>query len=129
MWYVDTSALAKLVVAEEESKALRRWLTEEDRQPIAADLARTELVRAVRRVAPALMLQARMVLDAVTLVTVSTAIFESAGRLEPIDMRSLDAIHLATALELGDELDGLVSYDQRLVDAAESNGVTCISPT
>ena len=61
-YYLDTSALTKLVVAEPESTSLRRWLTAPDRQPVSSDLARTELLRAVRRAAPDRMTQARAVL-------------------------------------------------------------------
>jgi predicted nucleic acid-binding protein len=126
--YLDTSALAKLVVAEPESAALRTWLREADRQPVSSDLARTELLRAVRRIAPKRVLQARAVLDAITLTEVTTSLFEEAGRLDPAALRSLDAIHLAAALDLGDDLDGLVTYDERLGEAARLNGITVLAP-
>ena len=127
-FYIDTSALVKLVVAEAESAALRSWLMEGDRALVACDLARTELMRAVRRAVPDRVLQARAVLDAVTLVGVSTAGCEEAGRIEPVEVRSLDAVHLAAALDLGDDLEGLVTYDDRLAEAAASNGVTVVMP-
>jgi predicted nucleic acid-binding protein len=127
-FYVDTSALVKLVVAEAETSALRAWLGESARELVSCDLARTELMRAVRRVVPDRVLQARKVLDAVTLVQVTPAVFESAGRLDPVELRSLDSIHLAAALDLGDDLDGLVTYDDRLADAAVSNGVAVVAP-
>lgn len=127
-FYVDTSALVKLVVAESETAALRSWLADDDRELVACDLVRTELIRAVRRSVPDRVLQARAVLDAIILVEASTGVFEEAGRLEPSVLRSLDAIHLAAALDLGDELEGLVTYDDRLASAAESNGVTVVSP-
>lgn len=127
-FYIDTSALVKLVVAEAETLALRSWLTREDRDLVACDLARTELMRTVRRVVPDRALQARAVLDAVNLVGVSTSVFEDAGRLEPAMMRSLDALHLAAALDLGDDLEGLVTYDDRLADAATANGVVVVAP-
>ena len=125
--YLDTSALTKLVVAEAESKALRAWL-KTDREPVACDLARTELIRAVRRSAPDRLLQARAVLDALTLIQVTPSIFEQASRLDPTALRSLDAIHLAAALDLGDDLDGLVTYDDRLAEAAGINGISVTSP-
>ena len=74
------------------------------------------------------MLLAREVLDAVTLVHVTPAVFENAGRLDPSGLRSLDAIHLAAALDLGDDLDGLIAYDDRLAAAAVSNGVVVVAP-
>jgi len=127
--YLDTSALAKLVVAEPETAALRAWLSEVDRDLVACDLARTELLRAVRRVAPDRVLQARAVLDSITLIDLSASLFEQAGRLDPTTLRSLDAIHLAAALDLGDDLDGLVTYDDRLAEAARSNGIAAVAPS
>jgi predicted nucleic acid-binding protein len=127
-FYVDTSALVKLVVAEAETTALRSWLADVDRDLVSCDLARTELMRAVRRIVPDRALQARAVLDSVTLVDVRSSVFEEAGRLDPSVLRSLDAIHLAAALDLGDDLEGLVTYDDRLAEAAEANGVAAFSP-
>jgi uncharacterized protein len=126
--YVDTSALAKLVVAEAQTAELQAWLRDEDREPVACDLARTELLRVVRRLAPDLLLRAREVLASITLTEVTSAIFEQAGRLDPASMRSLDAIHLAAALDLGDDLEGMVTYDERLAAAALLNGIPVIAP-
>ncbi|MDP9164665.1 MAG: type II toxin-antitoxin system VapC family toxin [Actinomycetota bacterium] len=127
-FYLDTSALAKLVVAEPETAALRAWLAEQDRTLVSSDLARTELTRAVRRVAPERMIDAHAVLDGLTLLTVPASMFAAAGRLDPVDLRSLDAVHLAAALELGDDLEGLVAYDERLQRAARLNGIDVIAP-
>lgn len=127
-YYVDTSALVKLVVAEPETAAFRTWLEEPGRELVACDLARTELMRAVRRVVPDRVLRARKVLDAIVLMHVTPAVFEDAGRLDPTSLRSLDAIHLAAALDLGDDLEGLITYDSRLVDAAVSNGIAVVAP-
>jgi len=128
-FYVDTSALVKLVVAEPETDSLRVWLTAAERDPVASDLARTELFRAVRRAAPDRLVDARAVLDAMNLIEVTTAIFEAAGRLEPMSLRSLDALHVAAALDLGDDLAGFVTYDERLAEAAAANGISVVSPT
>ena len=127
-YYLDTSALVKLVVAEAETEALRQWLGEEDRRPVAGDLVRTELMRAVRRVAPDRLVRVREVLDGLTLVALSTSVFHEAGRLEPPELRSLDALHLAVALSLGDDLDGIVAYDDRFVAAAEAHGIPALGP-
>lgn len=67
-------------------------------------------------------------LDAVTLTEVTTALFEAAGRLDPEILRTLDAIHVAAALDLGDDLEGMVTYDERLAKAAEANGISVTSP-
>jgi hypothetical protein len=128
-FYLDTSALVKLVVREPETDSLRDWLAETPRDPVTCDLARTELLRAVRRVAPDLLVQARMVLDLVTITEVTTAVFEAAGRLDPAILRTLDAIHVAAALDLGDDLEGMVTYDERLAQAAEQNGIRVTAPT
>ena len=126
--YLDTSALVKLVVAEAETPALRAWLTEVERSPLASDLARTELLRVVRRSALDRVLEARAVLDAITLIELTTAIFEQAGRLDPAILRTLDALHLASALSLGDDLESMVTYDDRLADAARANGIPVTAP-
>lgn len=128
-FYIDTSALAKLVVAEAESEPLKDWVEREQRDLIACDLVRTELQRAVRRVAPDRATRSRAVLDSITLTAVTPAIFEEAGRLDPATLRSLDAIHLASALDLGDDLEGLITYDDRLAAASEANGVAVVAPT
>lgn len=126
--YLDTSALAKLVVAEAASDALQAWLNADDRTAVSSDLARTELMRAVRRRVPDRLVRARAVLDAVTLLAVTPAVFDAAGRLDPVELRALDALHVAAALELGDDLEGLVTYDERLALAAQGNGIEVLAP-
>ena len=128
-YYIDTSALVKLVVAEPESDALRASLEVADVDVVSSDLARTELMRAVRRAAPDRAPHARAVLDSVLVLTLGTDTYESAGRLDPSIMRTLDALHLAAALELGDDLDGFVTYDDRLAAAARSHGMVIVAPT
>lgn len=128
-YYLDTSAAVKLVVEEVGSKALRTWLSASMSPIVSSDLLRTELLRATRRGAPDQAQQARAVLDSVTLISISTAIFEHAGTIEPDLLRSLDAIHLAAALDLGDDLDGIITYDDRLTAAAASLGLRVIAPT
>ncbi len=95
---------------------------------MTSDLTRTELARAVRRVDTGLSVRAQQVLDAFVLLGVTSAVCDAAGRLEPSTLRSLDAIHLASALQLGDELDALVTYDERLAVAADAYGVTVVTP-
>lgn len=75
------------------------------------------------------MQQARAVLDSVVLITLSTALFERAGDLEPDLLRSLDALHLAAALDLGDDLDGIITYDDRRSSAATPLGISVIAPS
>jgi predicted nucleic acid-binding protein len=120
--YIDTSALVKLVVHEAETSALRQWLDDRTSDPVASDLARVELLRAVRRVLPQRIPRARRVLDSITLIRLTSGLFDDAGRVDPIGLRSLDALHLAAALDLGDELESFVTYDERLAAAAAPNG-------
>ncbi len=128
MFYLDTSAAAKLVVAEKGSTALRKWLTSRDGQIVSSDLLRTELLRATRRAAPEQMVQARAVLDSVILLTLSTAVCERAAMIEPDLLRSLDALHLAAAFELSDELAGIVTYDRRMAEGATVLGIGVVAP-
>ncbi|ACU54539.1 PilT protein domain protein [Acidimicrobium ferrooxidans DSM 10331] len=129
VFYLDTSAAAKLVVAEPASEAMASWAASHETQVIASDLLRTELLRATRRAAPDRMQRARSVLDALTLFNLTSATLERAATLDPEELRSLDALHLAAALELGDELDGIVTYDNRMAAAASQYGVAVIVPT
>ena len=85
-------------------------------------------MRTVRRAVPDRAVLAREVLESVTLLQLLTEVFEIAGRLEPATMRSLDALHLAAALHLGDELEGLLTYDDRLATAAEAVGIPVVAP-
>jgi predicted nucleic acid-binding protein len=127
-FYLDSSAAAKLVVAEPDSEAMTSWAAAHETQVIASDVLRTELLRATRRSAPDRMQRARSVLDALTLFSLTSATFERAATLDPEGLRSLDAIHLAAALELGDELDGIVTYNERMAAVASLYGVAVISP-
>jgi len=129
VFYLDTSAAMKLVVAERGSTALRRWLEPRAERVFGSDLLRTELLRATQRTAPERMVQARAVLDSLVMLRLSTAICERAATLEPSLLRSLDALHLAAAVDLGDELEGFVTYDDRLAGAARAHGISVVAPT
>lgn len=128
MFYLDTSAAVKLVVVEKGSAALRRWIVDRDERIVSSDLLRTELLRATRRAAPEQMVQARLVLESLILVTLSTVVCERAAVLEPDLPRSLDALHLAAALEIGDELEAVVTYDRRMAEGARVLGIGVVAP-
>lgn len=128
MYYVDTSAAAKLVLRERGSAAMNRWAETHDGESCSSDLLRVELQRAVSRTAPEFQARARFVLDTMLLTALSSEMLERAARIEPVHLPSLDALHLVAALELGDELDGVVTYDERLAEAARANGIAVISP-
>ncbi|MBO0686550.1 MAG: type II toxin-antitoxin system VapC family toxin [Candidatus Dormibacteraeota bacterium] len=125
--YLDSSAFVKLIVPEPETAALRRHLRGR-RLRASAALLRTEGIRAVWRGAPRLLPAARRALRGFYILDVDTAMYDAAARLAPAEMRSLDAIHLAAALSLGDDLAELVSYDQRQVAAAVAHGLPVASP-
>jgi predicted nucleic acid-binding protein len=125
--YVDTSAAVKLLVRESETSALRRWLRDGERDLVSSDLLRTELSRVALRLGDG-MQRAEAILAGIIVLPVTTTTFDAAGRLEPASLRSLDALHLAAALDLGDELDAILTYDERLAAAAMTNGVEVVAP-
>lgn len=127
-YYLDTSAFLKLVVAEQDSTAMRDWAQALDSEVFSTDLLRTEALRAARRHSRAALLATRQRLDGVTLLTVTAEICERAAELDPVILRTLDALHLAGALTLGDDLDGVVTYDERLAAAAALHGVPVVTP-
>ena len=126
MIYVDSSAVVKLILAEPESAALLTFVATESLASSA--ILRTELPRAVARRAPAKLAEAVQLLHRVALLAADKAVLDSAARLSPQSLRSLDAIHLASALELRDELTAFVAYDERLLDAASALGLPVASP-
>ena len=127
---LDSSALVKLVVDEPESATLETWLS--GRAPLsvtASDLVKVEVIRAVARADSAGVPRARTLLAGVDLVPVSRDLLETAADLGPPSLRSLDAIHLATALSLGSALDAFVVYDERLARAATEAGLPVVAPS
>lgn len=126
--YIDASAAVKLVIDEDETEPLRHWLDLAPRQLVTAHLTLTELVRAVRRIDSTALDRVPPVLSTFHLISITAAGFERAGDLDPPELRSLDALHLSVALGLGDDVDSMLTYDQRLTDAAEAHGLTVIAP-
>ncbi|HVE46894.1 MAG TPA: type II toxin-antitoxin system VapC family toxin [Acidimicrobiales bacterium] len=125
--YLDSSAIVKLAVREPESAALRRYLRR--RRPLVSSaLARTEVLRAMLPAGEAAENRAREVLAGVDLIRVNDRVLNAAGALLPVEVRSLDAIHLATAQLLGADLGQLVTYDTRMALAAEASGLSIVSP-
>jgi uncharacterized protein len=127
--YIDTSAFLKLVRAEDETEALQEFLAEHRRPLISSVLLVIETRRAVLREDVALLPRADVLLTRVGQVGLSHGLVESASRLPDRALRSLDAIHLATTLLLGDEVEAFITYDKRLASAARSQGVTVTAPT
>ncbi len=127
--YLDASALVKLVAEEPESLALGTFLS---RRPvrISSALTRVEVTRVVGRSAlgAAGRRRAQEALARVALVRLDDGILEAAGELSPAGLRTLDALHLATALSLGEDLEGFVTYDRRLAHAAAAAGLEVVTP-
>jgi predicted nucleic acid-binding protein len=126
--YLDTSAFVKLIVTEPESEALRarlrRWP-----ERASATLLRTETVRALRRSGnEPLVGKARRLFASILLIRVDEPLLDRAGELEPRELRSLDAVHLAAALSIGPDLGVLLTYDERLRQAALLQGLDVESP-
>ena len=126
--YLDSSAFVKVVVEEAESAALRSMLAASGAQRVSSSLLRTESLRAVRYLGPSALLVVREGLRRVGLISVDDRILDAAGVLEPAVLRTLDAIHLATALAIGDDLEAIVTYDERMIAAAGLLGLTTTSP-
>ncbi len=127
-WYLDTSAAVKLVLRERESGPLVRWLRATQDPSVSSDLLRIELRRVTRRGAADRMVRAFDVLDSLPLLAMTPDIFERAAKLEPLTLRGLDALHLAAALTLGDQLHGIVTYGERMTQAATLLGIVAKSP-
>jgi uncharacterized protein len=125
--YLDSSALVKLVVAEPESAALRRYL-EAERDRASCALSRVEVLRAVRGHGATALARARRVLQRLHLVPIDEDLLDVAATLDPRVMRSLDAIHLAAALLFGDELTRVVTYDRRMTAAARLVDLAVVAP-
>jgi len=126
--YIDSSAFVRLLVEEPESEALRRTLM---RWPERASstLLRTETARALRRSGnERLVGSARRLLRALRLVRIDEPLLDRAGDLEPGELRSLDAIHLAAAMAIGPDLGVVLTYDERLAEAARSSGLVVATP-
>jgi uncharacterized protein len=125
--YLDSSAIVKLAVREHESLALRRYLR--SRRPlVSSSLTRTEALRALLPGGENAVAAGRKVLSRVDLVRVSNGVLDEAAVLLPADLRSLDAIHLATARRLGEDLGAIVTYDERMAEAATQLGHRVVAP-
>lgn len=124
--YLDTSAFLKLVRSEPESSALRRALA--GRELLSSALLTVEGRRAARRYGELATERAHAALTAITLVPLNESVLQTAGDLDPAELRSLDALHLATVVSLGADVERLYCYDNRLGDAARALGVEVVQP-
>ncbi len=129
VWYLDSSAIVKFAVEEQESAALEAWRGDVSPEDLlmTCELSVPEVLRAVRRVDGDLDV-ARAHLDALEQLVLDRDLLLAAGRIEPVAMRTLGAIHLAAATAVGEELAGMVTYDERMTDAAQALGLAALAP-
>lgn len=125
--YLDSSALVKLAIDEPESRALRGHLRRR-KELVSSALARTEVLRALSFEGEEGIARGRAVLGRIQLLRLNDRILNAAGVLLPSDLRSLDAIHLVTAQQLGSDLSQIVTYDERMLEAAKHLGLKTASP-
>lgn len=143
MIYLDSCALVKLVVTEVETSALQRYLDGRRLEMVSSQLALAEVLRVVRRSCfdsarrltvdqetyDSRLLAAGRVLDSLDLVMLDRTLLTSAGAFDDDPfIRTLDAVHLESAKQIGSALHSFVTYDKRLTDAAEKIGLTVVAP-
>lgn len=124
--YVDTSAVVKLLLAEEESDALAEFLRSADGALVTSRIGVVELRRVARR-GGANPDRADALAASLAVIELDQTVEQIAVKLDP-DLRALDALHLASALATGDALRGFVSYDARLASAATREGLAVVAP-
>jgi predicted nucleic acid-binding protein len=127
--YLDTSAMVKLVVREAESAALLDWLGARPDEPLVTSVVgRIELIRAAGRVSASVKTRARAFLVGVDTSLLTSTVAELAETIGEPSLRTLDALHLASAYLLQPDLLALCAYDLRLTAAADSLGLPIASP-
>ncbi|MBV8996376.1 MAG: type II toxin-antitoxin system VapC family toxin [Pseudonocardiales bacterium] len=127
--YCDSSALVKLVINEPESEELEAWIGSQPEPVLVSSvLVRTEVVRAVARTDPGAVHLAIELLAAISVVELEASLADEAARLDLAELRSLDALHMAAALRLGPALGSIISYDERMLDAAIRHGIGVAHP-
>lgn len=126
--YLDSSALVKLAVREPDSATLRRYLRRK-RPLITSALSRTEVARALLPFGPDAVARGDDVLRRLDVIRVNDRVLRAAGALLPLELRSLDAIHLATAIEIGADLSRVCTYDERMAAAAAELGLAVVAPS
>lgn len=130
MIYVDTSALIKTVLAEEHSAACEAYLDEHENSTVVSSvLTVIETRRAVLRESPVALPRADLALSRIGKVDLAPAVIESASLLPDASLRSLDAVHVASALLLGADLTAFVTYDKKLLASAAALGLPAVRPT
>jgi len=132
--YLDSSAAVKLILREDDSNPLQRFIQGENPwqqalRLVGSDLVRVETLRACARSHPQGAAKASELMRAISLVRISPAHIALGATHPPPELRTLDALHLVTALTLTPELVGMLTYDQRLGASASAAGIKTFSPT
>ena len=130
-FYVDSSAIVKLIWSEAESSALAEFVLSDERSAktlITSAVSRIEALRATRRRDGSLLSRAREVLETFSEFEITEGIMETAAMVGSPNLRTLDAIHLATAMENASGMRALITYDTRLAQAARELGLPVASP-
>lgn len=125
--YLDTSAFMKLVRSEPESPALRAHMAP-GRELVSSALLIVEARRAAARYGPSAQARAQQALGTITLLPIDDPTLELACTMHPRQLRSLDALHLAAASSIGDDLGSFYCYDERLCLAARAMGLDVQHP-
>ena len=129
MIYLDSSALVKLAVTEPESAALADWLAENATiARVSSPIVRVEVPRAVWRADPGSLPQAYTIVRRLREIRLTEAVLTRAAGVRPNVLRTLDAIHVASAMSVRADLTALVSYDKRMLTAAQEAGLPTASP-
>lgn len=125
-WYLDSSAILKYVFAEPERPAMVKALTS---QAISSELARLEVKRAVYRINPKDIALANEELSRVNFVSISNQVLTVAESFTgSVTLATLDAIHVATAISLGNQIEGIITYDKQMITNAGLMGIKVLSP-
>ncbi|MSY36258.1 MAG: PIN domain-containing protein [Actinobacteria bacterium] len=125
-WYIDSSAILKLLISENESIALAQFL---DAPTKTSAISRVEVIRSLNRIAPEKIIEGQALLSKFEMTPASAPILILAENFPTaITLKSLDAIHVATVVFLNKTVEGLVTYDKQMIENAKKLGLTVVSP-
>jgi len=127
--YLDSSALLKLLFEERESAALDEWISARAGTPVvSSELAKVEVIGACRRLSTDVLPEAAALLAELDLIPLAGGVLNAAANVGETSLRSLGAIHLASALSIREDLSAFIAYDLRLVDSASAASLKTVQP-
>jgi len=125
-WYIDSSAILKLLISEKESIALAQFL---DAQVKTSVISRVEVIRSLNRIDPGKITEGLAALSRFEMIPISSPILIIAEKFPPeITLKSLDAIHVATVVFLNKTIRGLITYDKAMIMNAKELGIKVVTP-